>query len=245
MASGVDFTEYRVNGGAWVRVRQRPRPTTRSRPRSRSPPRASTSSSTARSTRPATRRRSSRSTSPSRGEDLDAPTAQGFADPSSGAGAAAGAVLGDRARPAGRRADLRVAASATAAGSFDQSPQHTYTAPGTYTATVTVTDPQGKTGTDTVEIVVMQHGNQAPVCGRRAVRIAALAPLTVQFSAQATDPDGPRASSRTCGTSMTAARPLRPLRGAHLPEPGTYTGDRDGDRPRGRVRHGRGRSRSR
>ena len=39
-------------------------------------------------------------------------------------------------------------------GSFDQSPQHTYTGAGDLPATVTATDRQGKTGSDTVEIVV-------------------------------------------------------------------------------------------
>ena len=92
-------------------------------------------------------------------------------------------------------------------GSFDQSPRHTYSEPGTYTATVTVTDPQGKTGTDTVEIVV-EDGNQAPVVRATSVPGRGLAPLTVAFSARAPRTTGPRASSRTCGTSMTAAPPL-------------------------------------
>ena len=123
-------------------------------------------------------------------DDPDAPSVQGFADPSTGA------------------APLLVQFSATGldpqggvltyewqfgdgGGSFNQSPQHTYTAPGTYTATVTATDPQGKTGTDTVEIVVTEDGNQAPVVNATSDPASGQAPLQVSFSAQATDPDGP------------------------------------------------------
>jgi PKD repeat protein len=124
--------------------------------------------------------------------DPDAPTVEGFADPAAGA------------------APLRVQFSATGldpqggeityewdfgdgSGSFNQSPEHTYTKAGTYTATVTGTDPQGKTGTDTVTIVVTPPGggNQAPVVRATADPKSGQAPLAVAFSAQATDPDGP------------------------------------------------------
>jgi PKD repeat protein/plastocyanin/type 1 glutamine amidotransferase len=122
--------------------------------------------------------------------DPDAPQVEGFADPQTGA------------------APLRVQFSATGldpqggellyewdfgdgSGSFNQSPEHVYTKAGTYTATVTGTDPQGKTGTATVTIEVTATGNQAPVVRATADPKTGQAPLVVAFSAQATDPDGP------------------------------------------------------
>ena len=89
--------------------------------------------------------------------DPDAPTVRGFADPSSGA------------------APLRVQFSSTGrdpqggaliydwdfgdgGGSVKQSPEHIYTEEGTFTARVTVTDSQGKSGSDSVEIVVSAGG---------------------------------------------------------------------------------------
>ena len=194
--SGVDFTEYRVNtGGAtgnWVRSDN-----TAGDDPFETPFTVSAQGSHVveyRSTDNAGNAEAIKSVDFSiGGVDPDAPTAQGFADPSSGA------------------APLRVQFSATGldpqgglltyerrfgdgGGSFNQSPQHTYTAPGTYTATVIVTDPQGKTGTDTVEIVVTQQGNQAPVARAAADPTSGVAPLTVQFSAQATDATVRRAS---------------------------------------------------
>ena len=56
---------------------------------------------------------------------------------------------------------------------------------------MTVTDEQGKTGTDTVEVVVTADGNQPPVVtGDRRPRARASRRSTVAFSAQAIDPDG-------------------------------------------------------
>ena len=64
-------------------------------------------------------------------------------------------------------------------GSFNQFADHTYTEAGTYTATVTVTDEQGKTGSDTVEIVVTEEGDEAPTVRARADRTGGNAPLAV------------------------------------------------------------------
>ena len=91
-------------------------------------------------------------------------------------------------------------------GSFNQSPQYTYTEPGTYTATLTVTDPQGKTGTDTVEVVVTEERQPGAGDGAAADPASGPGPLAVEFSAQATDADGPRPTCSTCGTSATGAR---------------------------------------
>jgi cytochrome c len=75
--------------------------------------------------------------------------------------------------------------------SFRQNPDHTYMEPGTYTATVTVTDPGGATGTATVEIVVANPpGNRAPAVEVAGDPVAGRPPLAVQFSAAGTDPDG-------------------------------------------------------
>jgi cytochrome c len=71
--------------------------------------------------------------------------------------------------------------------SFVQNPSHTYTAAGTYTATVTVSDSRGGTATDTVVVTV---GNQAPTVDLTATPTSGTAPLTVSFSATGSDPDG-------------------------------------------------------
>ena len=181
--SGVDFTEYRVNtGGAtgdWVRSENTgdddPFATTFT-----VDDEGSTSWSTAPPTTPATWRRSSRSRSRS---------GRGSRRPGR-----------SRASPIRRTgaAPLRVQFSATGldpqggeltyewdfgdgSGSFNQSPEHVYTTAGTYTAKVTGTDPQGKTGSATVTIVVTPPGggNQAPVVRATADPKTGQAPLGV------------------------------------------------------------------
>ena len=56
---------------------------------------------------------------------------------------------------------------------------HTFDAPGTYTVTLTVTDNDALSGTDSLSIVVL---NQAPVAVANADEIAGTSPLTVYFS---------------------------------------------------------------
>jgi PKD repeat protein len=74
--------------------------------------------------------------------------------------------------------------------SLDQNATHTYMTPGTYTATVTVTDDGGKTATDTVAITVTDPpGNVAPNVEIGAAPASGNAPLDVLFSSEATDPD--------------------------------------------------------
>ncbi len=122
-----------------------------------------------------------------------APVVQGFADPTTG------------------DAPLQVQFSSTAAdpdgdaliykwtfgdggSALGSNPAHTYTKPGIYTATVTVKDPAGHTGTDTVQVTVNAAGNQVPMVETAADPIAGDAPLEVRFQAQAIDPDGPESA---------------------------------------------------
>ncbi len=82
-------------------------------------------------------------------------------------------------------------------------PTHIYAAPGTYVATLTVTDPIGGTGTDTVAV---QIPNAAPTASFTKSPSTGSAPLTVQFNATASlDPDGDAlAYAWTFGDGQTA-----------------------------------------
>ena len=69
--------------------------------------------------------------------------------------------------------------------------RHVYTRNGTFTATVTATDRAGNTDTDSVTITVGNPaGNQAPTVEAAADPAGGTAPLKVNFSAAAHDPDG-------------------------------------------------------
>jgi PKD repeat protein len=75
--------------------------------------------------------------------------------------------------------------------SLRQNPDHTYLEPGTYMATLTVRDPEGATGTAAVEIIVNDPpANQPPTVEAAGDPAAGKPPLTVQFSAAGSDPDG-------------------------------------------------------
>ncbi len=68
--------------------------------------------------------------------------------------------------------------------------EHTYENPGTYVANLTVTDNDGYTAYDTVTIIVTEHQNQPPACSLSANPASGEAPLNVEFSLTASDPDG-------------------------------------------------------
>ena len=99
---------------------------------------------------------------------------------------------------------------------------HTYTEPGTHTATVTATDPDGATGTAEVQITVTAApANRAPTVRVAADPAAGTAPLRVRFSSAASDPDGDRLmhvwdfgdGTRAGGPAVTHT----------YAQPGTYT----------------------
>ncbi|MGH2948247.1 MAG: PKD domain-containing protein, partial [Solirubrobacteraceae bacterium] len=115
---------------------------------------------------------------------------------------------------------------------FGRNAVHRYMEPGTYTATVTVTDAGGLTASDEVEITVTDPpGNGAPSVEAAADPASGAAPLRVRFSSQGTDPDGDRLEyAWEFGDGGTADR----RNATHwYAEPGTYTAtvtvtDRDG-----------------
>jgi cytochrome c len=116
--------------------------------------------------------------------DPQAPTAEGFANPSTGAAPLRVQFSATGLDPQGGRLTYRWDFGDGSAA-FDDNPRHTYTAPGTYTATVTATDPQGLTGTDTVEIVVEEP--PPPTVEAAADPASGQAPLRVRFTSRGSE----------------------------------------------------------
>jgi len=74
--------------------------------------------------------------------------------------------------------------------STQQSPSHTYSVAGNFTATLTVRDNAGATGSASVGIAVSSAGNQPPSASAQASPLSGAAPLLVAFTGGGTDADG-------------------------------------------------------
>ncbi len=119
-----------------------------------------------------------------------APTVQGFADPASGAAPLRVRFSATGLDPEGGALQYRWEFGDGDGAALSPSAVHTYRAPGTYEATVTATDEDGMTATDTVEVVVSEPSNGSPTVEAAADVTSGPAPLRVRLSAGATD-DGP------------------------------------------------------
>jgi PKD repeat protein len=119
------------------------------------------------------------------------PTASAAATPTSGKAPLVVAFTGS-----GTDSDGTIASYAWTFGdggtSNLQNPSHTYLSPGNYTATVTVTDNGGATGSSTVGISAVS--NQPPTASASATPLSGTAPLLVTFTGSGTDADGTIAS---------------------------------------------------
>ena len=85
-----------------------------------------------------------------------------------------------------------------------RNPTHTYQTSGNFTATLTVTDNGGATGSATVAITA--GSNQPPTATASATPISGLAPLAVVFTGSGSDPDGTISSyAWTFGDGLNAS----------------------------------------
>ena len=169
-------------------------------------------------------------------EDPEAPTVQAFADPSSGAAPLRVNFTATGLDPDNGPLTYRwTFADGTALGS---SVTRTLTEPGVHTATVEVTDAQGKTATDEVSVTVTEPENDPPeIVEATADRTEGPAPLDVWFQAVAEDP-GRRRAHLQVGVRRRARVPARRGGGAHLPRAGVLHRDADRDRHGRRVGDG-------
>jgi PKD repeat protein len=151
-----------------------------------------------------------------------APTVEAAAVPASGSAPLAVTFTAQGTDPDGDSLTYRWDFGDNSADASGRRVKHTYTANGTYTATVTADDGNGGTATDTIEIVVGNPaGNQAPTVQIAADRTTGTGPLKVNFSAAGNDPDGdPVTLVWDFGGGPAAAGP----KATHtFATPGTYT----------------------
>jgi PKD repeat protein len=123
-------------------------------------------------------------------DDVDpgAPTVHAFADPAGGEAPLRVRFSATGVDPDGGRLDY--AWEFEDGTAVSRNVTRTYDEPGTYTAKVTVTDEEGKTASDTVEVTVTPRVNDAPTVEAGADVMSGDAPLRVRFSATGDDPDG-------------------------------------------------------
>jgi PKD repeat protein len=121
--------------------------------------------------------------------DPGAPVVQGFADPANGSAPLEVQFTATGQDPDGGpliyRWDFGDGSSAVR-----PDPVRTYTEPGAYEATVTVTDEDGKTASDTVPVTVSEPVNLPPQVQLAADPASGRGPLEVHFEAVGSDPEG-------------------------------------------------------
>lgn len=118
------------------------------------------------------------------------PTATASVNPTSGAAPLAVQFTGSGTDSDGTIASYSWSFGDGTANSSLQSPSHTYTSAGNFTAVLTVTDNQGGTGSNSVAVAVSSPTNQAPTATASANPGSGAAPLATQFTGSGTDPDG-------------------------------------------------------
>ena len=156
-------------------------------------------------------------------DDVDpgAPTVQAFADPASGEAPLRVRFTSTGLDPDGGPLDYEWEFEDGTA--LSRNVTRTFTEPGTHTATVTVTDREGKTATDTVEVEVTPRVNDVPTVEAGADVTEGDAPLRVRFSATGDDPDGREADLEYAWDFGDGATAFGRNAAHRYTEPGTYT----------------------
>jgi PKD repeat protein len=185
--SGVDFTEYRVNDGAWAKATN----TTSANPFTSEVKVEAEGQHTVqfRSVDKAGNAETAKSVAfaidiPEPGT----PVIEAFADPASGE-----APLQTRFSASGYDPDggqLSYKWEFEDGVVLGKAVARTFTKPGSYTAKVTATDPKGEKSTKEVTVTVTAPGVQPPTVELAADRTSGAAPLMVGFTATGADPDG-------------------------------------------------------
>ena len=156
------------------------------------------------------------------------PTASASAAPTTGAAPLAVTFTGSGSDPDGTIASYSWSFGDGGTSSL-QSPTHSYASTGSFTATLTVADNNGATGSSSVVIAVSAPANQAPVANAGPGQINLDPGVTVQLNgAASTDPDGSITSyqwTQTAGTAvtLTGANTVTPSFVAPLKVTATYT----------------------